>query len=198
MLLKCSWQLSALFAASVLYAMIGCGESDENGSGGASGAGNGGKSGSSAGGSSGAGPGSGGSAGAGVSGGSGTAGGSSGGSAGLSGDAQGPPPPADGGGSIYSVECRGESRVCGYPSAHCLGIMLPEGGTGFTCSNHCVSDADCSSAPSGAEARAGCVPFTQQSRCVLVCENSGQRFSCPRGMSCYTYPGAQLGYCLWM
>jgi hypothetical protein len=207
MRLNGSWRVIVLFGAGIIHVVAACGESDDSGPSGASGAGanaggTGGKTASggtagNAGGPAGSGGGAAGSGGSGgnVGGASGTAGTSSGG--GPSGDAQGPPPPTDAGGSIYAVQCRGESRPCGFPAAHCLGIQLPEGGTGYTCSNHCQSNADCSSAPSGAEATAGCVPFTQMSRCVLVCENSGRRFSCPTGMSCYTFPGATIGYCLW-
>jgi hypothetical protein len=76
--------------------------------------------------------------------------------------------------------------------------MLTDASNGFTCSNDCQTVADCSSAPTGAEAQPGCVQFTNRSRCVLICENSGARYACPAGMSCYTYPGAEVGYCLWM
>jgi hypothetical protein len=219
-----SRRVIAVVIAASLPAIVTCSEDDATpgtpggGTSGASGsAGTGGASGSSSGGSSGSANagrggagGSGGNAGTGGSGaaggnaGTGNAGGSGGGSGGSAGAAGttsgdgGPPPPADGGGSIYAVECRGESRPCGFPAAHCLGIQLPDGGAGFTCSNHCQSANDCSNVPSGAEAQADCVQFTQQSRCVLVCENAGTRASCPGGMTCYTYPGSQLGYCLWM
>jgi hypothetical protein len=130
----------------------------------------------------------------GASGAAGTGVGGTGGTSGSSGDG-GPPPPTDGGKSIYSVQCRNESRPC--LPGYCLGIQLPDGGNGFTCSNDCQTAAQCSTAPSGAEAQAGCVQFTSRSRCVLICENSGTRYSCPAGMACYTYPGAQVGYCLW-
>jgi hypothetical protein len=156
--------------------------------------------GSSTGGSSGSGGAGGGSGGTAASGGSAGAGtGGAGGSAGTGGATDGgPPPPADGGQSIYSVQCSGNSAPCGFPSAHCLGIDIGDGGVGFTCSNHCTTNADCSTAPTGAEAQAGCVPFAERSRCVLVCNNNGARFDCPTGMSCYTYPGSFLGYCLWI
>ncbi len=131
----------------------------------------------------------------GASGTSGTSGGGRSGAGGSRGDG-GPPPPTDGGGSIYSVQCRAESRPC--LPGYCLGIQLPDGGNGFTCSNDCQTVADCSTAPSGAEAKAGCAQFTNRSRCVLICENAGTRYACPRGMGCYTYPGAEVGYCLWM
>jgi|RhiMethySRZTD1v2_1073278.scaffolds.fasta_scaffold09000_8 hypothetical protein len=217
MLFKCSRSAIAVVIAASFPAIVTCSEDDAvpnapaagaSGSSGSGATGAGGSSGAGAsgnGGSSGSASGTGGTAGSsnggtsagsgGASGGTGAGGTSSGGTA--SGDG-GPPPPADGGGSIYAVECRGDSRPCGYPAAHCLGIQLPDGGVGYSCSNHCTKNADCSSAPSGAEAQAGCVPFTQQNRCMLVCENSGTRARCPTGMTCYTYPGAQIGYCLWM
>jgi hypothetical protein len=159
-------------------------------SGGSAGAGaNSGASGGATGGSSGA---------AGSSGASGTASGGRGGSGGSAGDRGdgGPPPPTDGGGSIYSVQCRADSRPC--LPGYCLGIAVSEASNGFTCSNDCQTVADCSTAPTGAEAQAGCVQFSARSRCVLICENSGTRYTCPAGMACYTYPGAQIGYCLWM
>ena len=131
----------------------------------------------------------------GTSGAAGTAsGGRAGGGAGGSRGDGGPPPPTDGGGSIYSVRCRAESRPC--LPGYCLGIPISDAGNGFTCSNDCQTVADCSTAPSGAEAQAGCVQFTNRSRCVLICENSGARYTCPAGMNCYTYPGG-VGYCLW-
>jgi hypothetical protein len=206
----------ALVIAASFPAIVTCSEDDPTpntpaagtggagGSAGASGNAAGGRGGSTGGnagsGGSGAAGGSGGASGAGGAGNAGGAAGS-GGSAGAAGTTSGdggPPPPADGGGSIYAVECRGESRPCGFPAAHCLGIQLQDGGAGYSCSNHCAKPGDCSSAPSGAEAQAGCVQFTQQSRCVLICENAGTRASCPTGMTCYTFPGAEIGYCLWM
>jgi hypothetical protein len=96
------------------------------------------------------------------------------------------------------VECRGETVTCADPSVHCLGIFLNEGGAGYTCSNQCRTVSDCSDAPSGADAQAGCVEFTSASRCVLVCYDHGAEFGCPTGMECYRYPDFPIGYCLWM
>jgi hypothetical protein len=107
------------------------------------------------------------------------------------------PGPAPGGGSVYAVECSGETAMCGTEHAHCLGLNLPEGETGFACSNHCETVADCSDEPSGAEAEPGCIPFTMEQRCMLVCYEQGSEYSCPDGMSCYVYPNATIGYCLW-
>jgi hypothetical protein len=139
-----------------------------------------------------------GSPGTGASGGSLASGGSGGtsGSGGTNGDAG--PPPTEAGLSVYSVQCSGDSAVCGYPAGQCLGVRLDDAKIGYACSNHCQSKADCSTAPTGAEAQPGCIPFSQQSRCVLICEDSGVHFACPSGMTCYTYPGAFIGYCLWM
>jgi hypothetical protein len=221
---KCSCRTIVIAAVSCLPAVVTCGSDDGNGGadgasakggtagstgGGGSSAGttpgdsssSGGTAGAGATGATGATGGTGGTDGAGGSGGSGASGGSSGaaGSTGTGGGtSDAAPPPTEAGSSIYAVECRGESRPCGFPAAHCLGIQLDDGGAGFSCSNHCQSVADCSDAPSGAEAQAGCVPFTSESRCVLVCENAGQHAACPTGMTCYTFPGAQIGYCLWM
>jgi hypothetical protein len=96
------------------------------------------------------------------------------------------------------VECEGDSSVCNYPAAHCLGIYLDEGGVGYACSNQCETAADCSDAPSGAEAKAGCVEFSAASRCVLVCHDSGTDYDCPDGMGCYQYPNSPIGYCLYL
>ena len=224
MLFKCSRRTIAVALMASLPAVVTCSDEDPqpstpssgtsgvggsgaasgSSSGGASGRGNAGNGGSAA--SSGTGSG-GGDASSGASGGIGGAGGTSGvsGNSGSAGTAPGgmggrsdggPPPPTDAGGSIYAVQCRAESRPC--LPGYCLGIQLQDAGNGFTCSNDCQTAADCSTAPSGAEAQAGCVQFTARSRCVLICENSGTRYGCPSGMSCYTFPGAQIGYCLWM
>lgn len=109
-----------------------------------------------------------------------------------------PPPPTEDGLSIYTVECEGDSSVCNYPAAHCLGIYLEEGGVGYGCSNQCNTVADCSDAPSGAEAKAGCVQFSAASRCVLVCHDNGTDYECPEGMGCYQYPNSPIGYCLYL
>jgi hypothetical protein len=221
MLPKSSWSVLLIAAVACLPALVTC--SDEGngsdstggktggssgtsaGSGGAAGSGaaSSGGSGASAGGSGGAAT-SGGSAGSGGAGGSGTSGsggssgsGGAGGSGGAASDA-GPPPPTEAGLSVYSVECSGDSKPCGYPSAQCLAVSIGDGSVGYTCSNECQSNADCSSAPSGAEAQASCVQFTQRSRCVLQCNNAGTLRDCPSGMNCYTFPGSPTGYCLWM
>jgi len=109
-----------------------------------------------------------------------------------------PPGPAPGGGSVYAVECSGETEMCGVEGVHCLGVNLDTGGPGYACSNRCETVDDCSDLPSGAAAEAGCVQFTQQKRCVLVCYNQPNEYACPDGMSCYIYPNAPIGYCLWV
>ncbi len=140
--------------------------------------------------------GSGGSGSSGISG-STSSGGSSGGGAGTT--SIGPPPsPTEDGLAIYTVECEGESSVCNYPEAACLGINLDEGGVGYACSNQCNTVEDCSDAPSGAEAEVGCVQFTAAKRCVLVCYNGGIESECPDGMGCYRYPNSPIGYCLYL
>jgi hypothetical protein len=210
-----------LVAAAVFFAWSsGCSSDDDDddgasGSGGKAGGGSGtggmiasgGKSGSNTGGASaGTGGGTGGSAatsaggsgGTSGSGASGTGGSAGGGDAGAAGSS-GPPPPTDAGTSVYTLDCRnmgaGNSSVCGFPAATCVGINTPMMGTGFTCSNDCNSNEDCSMAPSGSEAQAGCVQFAQQKRCVLVCQDG--EIGCPTGMSCFTPMGASTGYCLW-
>jgi hypothetical protein len=142
----------------------------------------------------------GGSSGAGTAGSSGAAS-STGGSGGSSAGSPnvGPPPgPTEDGLAIYTVECEGESSVCHYPEAACLGIYLDEGGVGYACSNQCNTVDDCSDAPSGAEAEVGCVQFTSAKRCVLVCYNGGVESACPDGMGCYRYPNSPIGYCLYL
>lgn len=131
----------------------------------------------------------------------GTAGGAgtsaSGGSAGAM--TIGPPPgPTEEGLSVYTVKCEGESTVCNHPEAACLGVFLDDDGVGYTCSNLCNTVADCSQAPTGAEAEPGCVEFTSAKRCVLVCYDHGNEAVCPDGMSCYRYPNSPIGYCLWL
>jgi hypothetical protein len=109
-----------------------------------------------------------------------------------------PPGPAPGGGSVYAVECSGETEMCGVEGAHCLGVNLDTGGAAYACSNRCETVDDCSDLPSGAAAEVGCVQFTQQKRCVLVCYNQPDEYACPDGMSCYIYPNSPIGYCLWV
>jgi len=220
MLPKSSWSVLLISAVACLPALITCSDDETSGSGGTGGktggssgtsAGSGGAGGSgiaASGGSGGASTGgatSGGSAGSGGSSGSGGAigtggSGATGGASGTGGTPSdgGPPPPTEAGLSVYSVECSGDSKVCGYTSAQCVGINIGDGSVGFMCSNTCENNADCSTAPSGAEAQASCVPFTQSHRCTLLCNDAGTLHDCPSGMSCYTFPGSLVGYCLWM
>lgn len=109
------------------------------------------------------------------------------------------PPPAVDGQSIYALECHGESKDCNLATVPCFGVAspTPNVAAGWACANRCDTDADCSSAPSGAEARAGCVSFTSASHCVLVCKNENLSFTCPQGMACYTPQKSPIGYCLW-
>jgi hypothetical protein len=107
------------------------------------------------------------------------------------------PGPAPGGGSVYAVECSGETAMCGVERSHCLGINLDQGGVGYACSNQCGRVADCSNAPTGAAAEVGCVQFTKEKRCMLVCYDQPNEYACPTGMSCYIYPNSPIGYCLW-
>jgi hypothetical protein len=109
-----------------------------------------------------------------------------------------PPGPAPGGGSVYAVECSGETEMCGVERAHCLGLNLHTGDSGYACSNRCNTVEDCSDAPSGAPAEVGCVQFTEEQRCVLVCYQQPNEYACPDGMSCYIYPNSPIGYCLWV
>lgn len=109
-----------------------------------------------------------------------------------------PPGPAPGGGSVYAVECSGDTAMCGVAGAHCLSINTDEKGVGYSCSNRCNTVDDCSDEPSGAEAAAGCVQFQQEKRCVLVCYDQPNERACPDGMDCYIYPNSPIGYCLWM
>lgn len=107
------------------------------------------------------------------------------------------PGPAPGGGSVYAVECSGQTEMCGVEGAHCLGIALDTGATGYSCSNRCDTIDDCSDAPSGAEADVGCIQFKAEKRCVLVCYEQPNEYACPKGMGCYIYPNSPIGYCLW-
>lgn len=108
-----------------------------------------------------------------------------------------PPAPGPGGKSAYAVECRGDSLDCNDPALRCLGLRDGNTVLGYSCSNECRTASDCSAAPSGAEATAGCVDFAIAKHCVLVCQDATGQRSCPNGMSCYVYPGAPIGYCLW-
>lgn len=130
----------------------------------------------------------------------GAGGSGAGGSIGFGGEAgsAGPPDPAPDGKSPYRIECHGDSLDCGDPALRCLGIRDTTQVFGYSCSNPCRDDSDCSDADSGAEASAGCVDFVSSSHCLLVCkdETRGER-ECPSGMSCYVFPGSPIGYCLW-
>ena len=116
-------------------------------------------------------------------------------SAGASGDV----PPAIDGRSVYALECHGDSKDCNLAAVPCFGVssQTPNVAAGWSCANRCSSDANCSDAPSGAEARASCVPFTSASHCMLVCKNENQSFACPDGMLCHVPPKSPIGYCLW-
>ncbi|HYP77691.1 MAG TPA: hypothetical protein VER12_17090 [Polyangiaceae bacterium] len=101
--------------------------------------------------------------------------------------------------SVYALACHGDSKDCNLASVPCFGIssQTPNVAAGWACSNRCTSNADCSTAPSGAEARASCVSFTSAKHCMLVCRNENQSFGCPDGMACYAPPKSPIGYCLW-
>jgi len=110
----------------------------------------------------------------------------------------GAPRPVEGR-SVYALECHGDSKDCNLAAVPCFGVgsATPNVAAGWACANRCSTSADCSDAPSGAEAQASCVSFTSASHCVLVCQNENQSFACPDGMSCYTAPKSPIGYCLW-
>jgi hypothetical protein len=109
-----------------------------------------------------------------------------------------PPPPASDGSSPYLTECHGDTRSCvDVANLRCLGIRDGTQVNGYSCSNPCQTDTDCSSAPTGVEATAQCVDFATQKHCLLVCLSDGATLACPNGMSCYVYPGSTVGYCLW-
>jgi hypothetical protein len=111
----------------------------------------------------------------------------------------GGPPPAVDGQSVYALECHGDSKDCNLATVPCFGVSspMPNVTAGWACANRCISNADCSDAPSGAEAQASCVPFSSASHCVLVCKNENQTFACPDGMACYVPTKSPIGYCLW-
>jgi len=96
-------------------------------------------------------------------------------------------------------ECRGDTRDCGGDPRvlRCLGLRDGMEVFGYGCSNTCQTEADCSTAPSGVEASAGCVDFVIAKHCLLVCLEGPRQRKCPNGMSCYVYPGSEIGYCLW-
>jgi hypothetical protein len=108
-----------------------------------------------------------------------------------------PPPPGPGGKSPYLAECHGDTRTCvDVVNLTCLGIKDPAV-RGYSCSSSCQTNDDCSMAPSGFPATAECVDFAISKHCLFVCLARGEMRACPTGMSCYVYPGAATGYCLW-
>jgi hypothetical protein len=111
----------------------------------------------------------------------------------------GGPLPAVNGRSIYVLECHGDSKDCNLGTVPCFGVgsQTPNVAAGWACANRCTSGADCSDVPSGAQARASCVPFTSASHCMLVCQNENQSFACPDGMTCHVPAKSPIGYCLW-
>jgi len=110
----------------------------------------------------------------------------------------GPPAPSDDGSSPYERECHGDTVECGdVETLRCLGIRDDTSIYGYSCSNPCETDADCSDAPASGEAMAGCVDFVTQKHCLLLCLSGGTMRSCPEGMGCYVYPQSPTGYCLW-
>ena len=175
----------------VAGATASAGGAGRGGTGGSS-AGRGGTGGSSAGGTS---------AGRGGTGSSGSGSGVTAGSAGkdIEGNAGAPEPPGGNTGeSPYEIECHGDTVMCGDPTALlCLGLRAGTDVFGYSCSNECESDADCSDRPASAEASAGCVDFVNTKYCLLVCKNGDEEASCPTGMYCYVYEGSPIGYCLW-
>ena len=114
-------------------------------------------------------------------------------------DASSVAPPAVDGRSVYALECHGNSRDCNLATVPCFGVgsQTPNVAAGWACANRCTSNADCSTAPSGAEAQASCVSFASASHCMLVCQNENQAFACPDRMACYVPPKSPVGYCLW-
>lgn len=109
-----------------------------------------------------------------------------------------PPTPNDDGSSPYERECHGDTIECNDVDVlRCLGIRDDNTIYGYSCSNTCETDADCSAAPASGESQAGCVDFVTQKHCLLVCLSDGKMHSCPDGMGCYVYPQSPIGYCLW-
>jgi len=109
-----------------------------------------------------------------------------------------PPPAASDGSSPYVKECHGDTRSCvDVANLRCLGIRDDSGIHGYSCSNPCDNDADCSLSPTQVAATAACVDFVTQKHCLLVCQQGDVKRGCPSGMNCYVYPGTTLGYCLW-
>jgi hypothetical protein len=121
-----------------------------------------------------------------------------GGAAAGAGGRTGPPAPNDDGSSPYERECHGDTIECeDVQTLRCLGIRDDASVYGYSCSNTCETDADCSTAPASGEAKAGCVDFVTQKHCLLLCLSGGTMRSCPEGMGCYVYPQSPVGYCLW-
>jgi hypothetical protein len=107
-------------------------------------------------------------------------------------------PSGPGDDSPYETECHGDTVMCGEPTKLlCLGIRVGTEVFGYSCSNECESEADCSDKPASGEAAAGCVEFVNKKYCLLVCKNGEEQASCPTGMYCYVYEGTPTGYCLW-
>jgi hypothetical protein len=114
------------------------------------------------------------------------------------GGGDGPPSPGPDGSSPYERECHGDTVECvDVEALRCLGIRDDSTIFGYSCSNTCETDAECSDAPSSGEAKAACVDFVTQKHCLLVCLSQGAMKSCPEGMGCYVYPESPIGYCLW-
>jgi hypothetical protein len=108
-----------------------------------------------------------------------------------------PPPLADGGISPYAVECRGDSWDCGHQDLRCVEIRMESGSPGYACSNQCETAGDCTPSPAGFP-DSDCIPFRRAQRCLLACQVGQTFFDCPDGMTCFTYPDTDFGYCLWM
>lgn len=124
---------------------------------------------------------------------------STGGSGSMNGGTGSAGRPAQGtGSSPYEIECHGDTATCGDPaSLLCLGLRVETEVFGYSCSNECESDADCSALPASADAAPGCVDFVNKKYCLLVCRDGEEEASCPTGMYCYAYEGATIAYCLW-
>lgn len=108
-----------------------------------------------------------------------------------------PPPLAEDGISPYQVECRGDSWDCGHQDLRCVEIRMESSSPGFVCSNQCETADDCTPSPPGVP-ESDCIQFTHARRCLLACQVGQTFFDCPGGMTCFTYPGTDFGYCLWL
>jgi hypothetical protein len=110
----------------------------------------------------------------------------------------GPPAAQADGSSPYERECHGDTVMCEDVAAlRCLGIRDDTTTFGYSCSNPCEDDSECSNAPSSGDAKAACIDFVTQKHCLLLCSSPGATASCPSGMDCYVYPSSTVGYCLW-